>query len=487
MKPQLKRQAPTQRLSVWRLTAYALITVPLATAGLPVAILLAPLYTDHVGLGFTVVGVALMATRLLDIVVDPLVGRLSDATTSRFGRRVPWILVGIPIMMMGTWKAFVPAADATGWSLFLWLSSFYVGWALITVPYGAWGAELSDDYHERSRIAGARELWSVFGLLFAVTLPLFAGPPELKTGGSSSELETLTIAADVTALGWATIVLLPITAAALVLLVPISRVSVSAAGWSRGVVRDLARNRPFLLLLGATFFAGLASGMNQTTVIHYYRHRAGLGDSSDVMIFVFFGAAVLGALFWVWLARRMPKHHVVAWSSLLNLAFTTGILLVPKGDILGFLIIQIGSGIAYAGPLILGASMAADVIDLDWLRSGMQRSAIFIAIWGIGKKLSEAVGVGIALPTMEAMGYSAHTASSDASQWALITVNVILPSVFALIAIPFILVYPITEKHQKVIRRAIERRLARRATREIPTEEECDFSALEQQLSGSKS
>lgn len=204
--------------------------------------------------------------------------------------------------------------------------------------------------------------------------------------------------------------------------------------------------------------------MNQTTVVHYYRYRAGLGDQADVMIFYFFLAAVAGAFFWVRVGKRLPKHHVVAASSFISLVASLAILAVPAGDVTGFTIIQLATGFAYAGPLILGASMAADVIDLDWLRSGMQRGAMFIAFWGIGKKLAEALGVGVGLPLMEAMGFSPATAQSDAAQSALVTVNVLLPAVFALVAIPFILAYPITEARQRTIRAHSGARLASTAS-----------------------
>ncbi len=475
----MSNTTPIKPLSSWRLAAYGGITIPLAAAGLPVAIYVAPLYTDHVGLGFAVVGLAIMATRLLDIIVDPLVGRLSDATKSPFGRRIPWIAAGIPIMSIGVWQVFMPGPNADGLSLFLWLSVLYLGWAMITVPYGAWGAELSPDYHERSRIAGARELFSVIGLLVAVTFPLLVRPQSILATGDRDAIETAAIAADVAALGWATIILLPISAFLLLRFVPVQAKKTDDLPRTGGLLRDLWANKPFLLLLAATFFAGLSSGMNQTTVVHYYRHRAGLGDAADLMIFAFFVAAMVGSFFWIWVARRFAKHHVVAVSTVLSLVASLAILLVPKGDVVGFLLVQLGSGFAYAGPLILGASMAADVIDLDWLKSGVQRGAIFIAIWGIGKKLSEAAGVGIALPLMEAMGFSTATAAEPGPQQALIIANVLLPAVFAVIAIPFILAYPITERRQRVVRAALERRIGRSAAHDAHAAAEHSLGVLQ--------
>jgi Na+/melibiose symporter-like transporter len=463
------------RLGPARLAAYGAFTIPLSVAGLPVAIYVAPIYTDHVGLGLTMVGLAIMATRLLDIVIDPLVGRLSDSTNTRFGRRVPWIIAGVPVMMLGTWKTFMPGPDASALGLFVWLSVFYLGWAMIVVPYAAWGAELSPDYHERSRISGSRELFSVIGLLFAVTFPLFVRPADLGETSDRAMVETAAIVSDMEALGWATMALLPLLSVVLIRWVPVSNSPAQEVPFTRQLFRETFRNHPFMLLLAGTFLAGLASGMNQTTIIHYYRYRAGLGDQADVMIFYFFLAAVAGAFFWVWVGRHFAKHHVIAVSSLISLVASLAILLVPAGDVTGFTLIQLATGFAYAGPLILGASMAADVIDLDWLRSGLQRGAMFIAFWGIGKKLSEAAGVGIGLPLMEGMGFTPQTAHTDAGQWALIMVNVLLPAAFALAAIPFILAYPITERRQRVIRAALDRRFGRQARTDAHAADESEI------------
>lgn len=446
-----------ERLTRFQLWAYGGLTIPLSVAGLPVAIYVAPLYVDHLGLTLTTVGLALMATRLIDIVIDPLVGRLSDNTRGRFGRRAPWVAAGVPVMLVGTWLTFMPTGEVTGLDLFVRLVLFYAGWTMIVVPYAAWGAELSSDYHERSRISGTREIMSIGGLLFAVTFPLLIRPKE-EPGLSEIAVETAAMVADVGALGLATILLLPPLAALMLTTVPSSAGPRTQAKFGIVETVSILKNRPFLLLLLGTFFAGLSSGMSQTTVIHYYQYRAGIGSQADAMIFYFFLAAIIGAVFWTRLGRALPKHHVVAISSTMSLVASTAILLVPRGEILGFAIIQLLSGFAYAGPLILGASMAADVIDFDWLRTGLQRGAVFIALWGMGRKLSEALGVGIGLPLLQALGFSPAAPFTAGAQLGLVLVNVALPALFAALAIPFILYYPIDERRQIIIRRAIDRR-----------------------------
>lgn len=444
----------SERLSLVSLIAYSLITLPLACAGLPIALYLAPLYTDHVRLDLVGVGLALMAARIVNVVVDVLVGWLSDRDGVLGFRRKPWIAMGTPVMMLGAWRLFMPPDDATLSYLFVWALVFYVGWSLITVPYGAWGAEMSEDYHERSRIVGYRESMSVVGLLLAVTAPLFFG--------ADTPLDRVaTMKADVTAFTWLTVALLPI--AALILIWRVGERPAAQASPGHRHNAALLANKPFLVLLAAGVVSALGNGINQTTTIAFYTYRARLPAEADVMIFVFFVAALVGAPFWVWLGAKLGKHRALAVAAVWNAAFLALMPFIPPGDVVSYTCLQVATGFAYSGPLILGASMAADVIDLDWLKSGSQRGALFIAVWGVGQKLSEAVGVGIALPALKVLGFTPEQAMSAPAQAALVSVGVLAPMVLALCTVPLIWIYPIDARAQHRIRAIINWRTARGA------------------------
>lgn len=440
------------RLPTRSLVAYSLMTLPLACAGLPIALYLAPIYTDRVGLDLAGVGLALMAARIVNVGVDMLVGWLSDRDGVAGLRRKPWIAIGTPVMMLASWRLFMPPAEASLAYLFVWALAFYVGWSLITVPYGAWGAELSDDYHERSRIVGYREGMSVLGLLMAVTAPL------LVSGGLRGD-RIAAMMADVRAFTWLTLALLPITAAALCLCVRERPAARTGAVRARGAT--LLANKPFLVLLGAGVVSALGTGVNQTTTLAFYTYRARLAETADVMIFVFFIAALVGAPLWVWLGARLGKHRALAAAAVWNALFLAVMPFIPPGHVVGYTCLQLATGLAYAGPLILGASMAADVIDLDWLKGGAQRGALFIAVWGVGQKLSEAVGVGIALPALKALGFSPEHALTADAQSALVLVSVVAPMILALCSVPLIWLYPIDAKAQRRISAIIARRTRR--------------------------
>ena len=158
------------------LLALSALAVPLAGVALPLAVYLPAYYAQDLGLGLGAVGAVFMATRLIDFGFDPLIGRLSDATRSRFGRRKPWIAAGAPLLFLATAAVFEP-----GWfgvrpgALWLgaWLCLYFLGLTLVQIPFAAWVGEMSRLYHGRTRAQHHAELFSRHQTEGLVTLPIF--------------------------------------------------------------------------------------------------------------------------------------------------------------------------------------------------------------------------------------------------------------------------------------------------------------------------
>ena len=147
------------------------IGMPLAIIGYPLVVYLPPFYAQEVGLNMALMALVLVIARLSDVVTDPLIGTLSDRWRTRFGRRKPWLVMGVPLMLAGTVMIFMPPDGAGIGHLLLWTVLMYLGWTMVTLPYGAWGAELSNQYHQRSRVVASREGFVLIGLFLAALAP----------------------------------------------------------------------------------------------------------------------------------------------------------------------------------------------------------------------------------------------------------------------------------------------------------------------------
>jgi GPH family glycoside/pentoside/hexuronide:cation symporter len=162
------------RLKKSTLFFYGFADLPVMLAVIPMAIYLSRFYTGDMGLALTTVANVMLITRLFDVITDPVVGYLSDHTKTRWGRRKPWIVASLPILMLGIYKVYLPPEGIGAAYLFGWLLVLWLGWTMLMIPYYAWGAELSTDYDERTRVTGWRAAMGSLGGISAQLIPFIA-------------------------------------------------------------------------------------------------------------------------------------------------------------------------------------------------------------------------------------------------------------------------------------------------------------------------
>ena len=173
--------AERKPLSHFVMASFGAPGLPLALVGLPMAVYLPAVYAGQGGYGLSLatVGFVLMLTRFSDVFTDPIIGFLSDRTRTRWGRRKPFFLIGTPVFAAGIWLLFITPMEFsevtwlgitlnTGYPfLFAALAVVYLGSTIKDLPYRAWGAELSRDYNERTKITSWREAFGVAGALIS--------------------------------------------------------------------------------------------------------------------------------------------------------------------------------------------------------------------------------------------------------------------------------------------------------------------------------
>ncbi len=439
----------------WTIFYYALPAFALAVPTIPVYVFLPAFYAETIGLGLAATGTVLLAARILDGVTDPLIGIASDRVRlGRFGRRKPWIAIGGVICGMSLLQLLQPPPDATTSYLLIWAVALYIGWTMVSVPYTAWGAELSDDYNERSRITGAREALMIFGVLCAAGIPAVVA----SLGGGE-------------AAGLATVAWVAVGAGSVAVVVALWRVPDAPTEPDRGPTnsfswrgfRDLLRNRPFARLLGSWFVNGLANGFPAVLFPLYLDHALGASEpQKGVLISVYFAAGVVAIPAWVWLSRRFGKHHVWCAAMLMACATFVWVPLLDQGAIAAFFVICVITGMALGADLALPPAMQADVVDYDTLRTGGRRAGLFFAIWSMSTKLALACAVGLAFPALDALGFQTEGQNSEGAIWALAMIYAFVPTVLKLVSVAMMWNHPITQRRQRIVNRRLAALSARR-------------------------
>lgn len=436
------------------LLAYVLPAFVVALPTIPVYIQLPALYGAELGLGLAVTGYILFGARIFDTVTDPLAGVLSDHFGYRGSRRKPWIAIGTVIAAIGLYKILNPPTTVDGSYLFGWSIVLYGGWTLVAVPYMAWGAELSIDYDERTRITSWREGFALLGI---------AGAGILMAATSNAgwdERQSIGI------LAWGAIAMGAVAFPILLWKVP----DVAPPGGASdrfdlrrfpAGVRSLASNGPFVRLLSAWFLNGFANGIPAALFYIYLEYALGAGPTQrSVFVLVYFVAAIAAIPLWLVLSRRYGKHPIWCWSMLIACAAFASVPLIDEGAFVAFAVVCVVTGMALGADLALPPAIQADVVDYDELRTGKARAGLQFALWTMVTKFALAAAVGLALAGVEWAGFDPDD-MTDRGRWALVGTYALLPIGIKLSAIIVVWRFPLTAERHAVIRRRLSRIRAR--------------------------
>jgi len=448
---------PSSRAISWQLLAlYALPAFALAIPTIPVYVYLPTFYAESLGLGLSVTGGVLLLARVADVFTDPLIGIASDRMPSRWGHRKPWIAIGAILCGWALVQLLIPVNSVSAGYLALWAVLLYLGWTMVAIPYTAWGAELSNDYHQRARITGAREAAMIFGILIAGSLP--AGAAALGW----TERDGLAAAA------WLAIGVGVPTIALLLWCVPDAKLRTvpghqsikpqqKKSFWIS--LRPILSNAPFVRLLSGWFINGLANGIPAVLFPLYLQYGLQVGPAQrGILIGVYFFSGILAIPGWVWLSRRWSKHRVWCAAMMLACLAFIWVPLLNPGDFVLFLAVCVVTGCALGADLSLPPAMQADVVEFDTLKSGHHRAGLFFALWSMGTKLALACAVGFSFPVLEVFGFQPGQANQASALFALVVIYALVPTVLKVGAIVLIWGHPLTERRQSIIRRRLASR-----------------------------
>jgi GPH family glycoside/pentoside/hexuronide:cation symporter len=372
-----------------RTAAYGLFAMPLAMAALPLYVHLPKFYGGTLGVDLAVLGAVLLVLRLLDGLVDPLLGVWSDRLRSR---RVA-IALSAPVLAAGMVALFMPPAE-TDLGRLAWLVAaltlVYTAYSVAMINHNAWGAELTTDPVGRTRITAIREGLALIGVVVASVAPALLG----GAAGPDAGLAPFAIAFAVFTLACAAVTLRAPNAP--------RRAEASIEPLGTRVAAPLAD--PLFRRLLAVFLAnGIASAIPATLVLFFVADVLQAESRQGLFLALYFVAGGVGMPLWVRLSAAWGKTR--AWMAGMVaaiVAFVWAFALGP-GDTGAFAAICVLSGLALGADLALPPSLLADVIDRD----GRARpTGAYFGLWTLATKLNLALAAGIALPLLALLGYA---------------------------------------------------------------------------------
>ncbi|MEV7631567.1 MFS transporter [Microbacterium sp. NPDC089318] len=371
--------------------------------------------TDSLGVTALAAGAIVTGAKVWDVLIDPVIGGLSDTALARTGSRRGLMLIGaigLPIAFTLTFA--VPAGVGPVASAFWVLIAFMLAatcFSLFQVPYIALPAELTDDYRERTRLL----TWRVVMLTIAILL-FGAGGPEIRGMFPDDPLLGYLVMGAVAAVLLGVGLFVASTVAPNRPPLPV-RPGASIAMHYRDGITALRESQPFRVLLGAFMLQGLATGLMLAAA--QFVARWVLGDEGAVtpLFVALIAPALLMAPVWKAVADRIGKERGFRIASAVFLIATVvlGLMVwMPGWWILAPVAL---AGAAYAGMQTLPMAMLPDVIAHDRTAGGGDnRSGVFSGVWTAGETTGMALGATVLSIVLAATGYIETTATVEVTQ-----------------------------------------------------------------------
>jgi GPH family glycoside/pentoside/hexuronide:cation symporter len=450
--PVIAEGAASERLGLRLIVGWAIGTFAIGILFNTTGMLLLRYLTDYVGLA---AGIA---------VTDPLMGWVSDNTRSRFGRRRPWLLLGTFMCGLAIVGLFnIPSAWSggllVGWVVLMLL--FYASaYTVFTVPYMAMPAEMTTDYHERSRLMSYRVAFICSAQLVAG----YAAPMLIVAFGDGSRGHgrmSFVLAAGIIVCGLACFS----TSSTMVQRSAGDGVMTGATVTPRiggmAQLRAVIGNRPFVILIVSKLALLLAVASFGATFAYFVVHvlkatYALLGTYTIVS-----SAAMFVSLpVWMKVIKRTDKRRTFLIASALYAAMSLSWLLASAGDpVLWTLLRGVAMGILGCGTLLAGQALLPDAIEYDYLRHGERREALFAGFYTMAEKLASAFGLAMIGTFLGYMGYLSSSGGALVQQpdSALLGISLAvggLPALMLLVSGALLWSYDLSEEKLAALRAA---------------------------------
>lgn len=398
----------------------ALFAAVLASAGIPLYIHLPSFAASELGIDLATLGGVLITIRLIDLIQDPALGWLVDRYAPQ---RLRLSQIGLAGLALGFLMLFVlPAPIAPLPWLMAALIVVFTSYSLLHILFYGQGVTLAGGSQPDAhlKLAGWREGGLLGGVLIAASAPQI-----LITLGRDAPYREFGLL--------------------LVALIALAALSTRAL-WTGPADNPVTRRKlnlrqlwapapMWLLLIG--LINALPVALSSTLFIFFVEDRLQLPHLTGPFLLLFFLSAGLAAPFWAKAAKRWGARQVLVPAMTLAIFSFGWAAVLEPGSAWGFTIVCLASGAALAADMvILPALFAASLARFD-LPEG-----IGFGLWSFAAKVALALAAAVALPALQAAGYSPAAQNGADALNALGLAYAVVPSLLKLIAIFLLLATP---------------------------------------------
>jgi oligogalacturonide transporter len=461
-------QTRSEKLSWWTRIGYGLGDIYGGGTMVMLSFYYLIFLTDVVQIAPALAGTAILVSKVYDSVTDPFEGLLADRTRTALGRRRPYLLAGIPLIILSFFALFFPFSMDNEMSRFACALATYLFYStvvsIVMLNYNALHAEITLDYHERSTLSSVRIFFSTVSSIVAALVPLeiVAAFPDVHTGYI------------VMGLAMGTFFALPFIATiAAVRERPEFQKKPAPFSWYRIFVEPF-KNRTFLYTLGMYLFAVVAMDIVASIVVYFVKYFLLRSSEVTFVTGTLLVAQVVSLPFFIWISRRTSKARsyiagLAIWAAAMLFSFLLGPGIADYWVYIFASVVGLGTG----GIMVMIYAIFPDIPDVDELGSSERREAIYSALTTFIRKFASALGIFFVALVIGWAGYTAplqqtidgatkliEQPQSEAFLLVLRLVFVFLPIVLLAFALYFALRFPLTPAlHQRLNNLLLRQRL----------------------------
>ena len=384
----------TRTLSVAQKAGWGLADMGIVVFVIVKQLLVLSFLTNYLNVPVGIAGLLTTSVLIFDIITDPIVGYLSDRTHSRWGRRVPWMVIGALILSGGIIGLFgVPQSLSLSGTI-IWVGGFFalatVGFTMVAIPYGATAGEMTQDPKERSTMMGFRMAFASLGILLGGAVI-----PQLAGGTREGHF--------IAAIYVAPIIILSIWGSLWSTRTAPRILSPSARGFMSTWLL-VFKNKPFVILvclygIMTLAIALITAGLPFAAIYLIFDSGNSLlspASSALGILSLLFACFVFGSIlsqaFWVWMSARLGKVGALIFGLVIYIILLIAIFVnLPSVDIMLMAILFVVAGMTNGAYQQIPWAIYPDLMDITRSESGDAIEGAFSAIWLFGQKVANAI------------------------------------------------------------------------------------------------
>ncbi|MEO9803053.1 MAG: MFS transporter [Reichenbachiella sp.] len=374
-------------------------------------------YTDIFGISAAAVGTMFLVTRVWDAANDPIMGMITDRTTTKWGKFRPYLLfVAIPFGIIGVLTFTTPDLDSTSKLIYAYITytMMMMVYTAVNVPYGSLLAVMTSDSNERTSLASWRFIGAYAGGMLVTSTASILVDYFSQGAGEETGYQY-------------TVALYAIVAAALFMLTFLGtkerlQPSVESQGDLKSDLKDLLHNRPWFIMLAANISILIFMSLRDGSILFYFKYVVGdqvlnlFGSTwqlsvavlSSAYMSLWLGANIIGVVLAKPISAILGKKNSFGYAALLSAILSILFFFIPADRIVLIFLLNLLIGISSGIVMPLGWSMYADIADYSEWKTGRRATGLVFSSSSMSQKFGWTLGGALSGWVLAAYGFEAN-------------------------------------------------------------------------------